>query len=72
MLTRPNAFTLVVLLLSGTCLAVGQRPRPVNKASTQPTPTTPPLAPAPPTVKAKYEGGVFGYSNKMNGNLSLD
>jgi len=72
MLTRPNAFTLVVLIIAVTSLAFAQRPRPVNNASTQPTPTTPPLAPAPPTVKAKYEGGVFGYPNKINGNLSLD
>jgi len=32
----------------------------------------PPPAPAPQTVKAKYEGGVFGYNKKMEGTLSFD
>jgi len=31
---------------------------------------TPP--PAPETVKAKYEGGVFGYNKKMDGTLHFD
>ena len=34
-------------------------------------PTTAP-APAPTTVKAKYEGGVFGYTKTMEGTLTLD
>jgi hypothetical protein len=29
-------------------------------------------APAPPTVKAKYEGGVFGYDKKLDGTLTFD
>jgi hypothetical protein len=28
--------------------------------------------PAPQTVKAKYEGGVFGYNKKMDGTLTFD
>lgn len=28
--------------------------------------------PAPPTVKAKYEGGVFGYTKKKTGTLTID
>jgi len=28
--------------------------------------------PAPPTVSAKYEGGVFGYTKKMDGTLNFD
>ncbi|HEX5705108.1 MAG TPA: hypothetical protein VFX97_18055 [Pyrinomonadaceae bacterium] len=31
---------------------------------------TPP--PAPPTVRAKYEGGVFGYTKKKTGTLTID
>jgi hypothetical protein len=27
---------------------------------------------APPTVKAKYEGGIFGYRKKIDGTLSFD
>src|SRR6267142_4001331 len=34
--------------------------------------TMPVPPPAPQTVKAKYEGGVFGYNKKMDGTLSFD
>lgn len=33
---------------------------------------TPAPAPAPKTVKAKYEGGVFGYNKTMEGTLTFD
>lgn len=33
---------------------------------------TPVPAPAPKTVKAKYEGGVFGYNKTMEGTLTFD
>ena len=36
-----------------------------------PQAATPP-PPAPPTVKAKYEGGVFGYTKKKTGSLTID
>jgi hypothetical protein len=58
------------LLLLGALLtgAYAQRPRaadtqPATKASTKP---------APKTVKAKYEGGVFGYRKTMEGSLTFD
>jgi hypothetical protein len=61
---------LVTLLLSGALLTgvFAQRPRtmdpqPANKPAT---------APAPKTVKAKYEGGVFGYTKTMEGTLTFD
>jgi hypothetical protein len=38
-------------------------PQPVAKA---------PVKPAPKTVKAKYEGGVFGYRKTMEGSLTFD
>jgi len=38
-------------------------PEPAQKTNT---------APAPSTVKAKYEGGVFGYRKTMEGTLTLD
>ena len=49
--------------------AVAQRPRSIepdqdNKAPAPPT--------APRTVKAKYEGGVFGYNKTMEGTLTFD
>jgi hypothetical protein len=60
---------LVTMLLAATVCA--QRPRPVEKSepmnATQAVPPT-----APQTLKAKYEGGVFGYSKTMEGTLSFD
>lgn len=49
--------------------AIAQRPRNPND-STSTTTTT--LPPAPPTVKAKYEGGVFGYNRKIDGTITFD
>jgi len=53
-----------------TTTAFAQRPRavtPDNTAGPAPTPVA-----APSTVKAKYEGGVFGYPNKKTGTLAID
>jgi hypothetical protein len=60
-------FTLLLLgaLLSG---AFAQRPR---TAESEPQ-KTPPAKQAPKTVKAKYEGGVFGYRKTMDGTLAFD
>lgn len=57
------------LLLIGALLtgAFAQRPR-----SAEPEPAKAPAAPAPKTVKAKYEGGVFGYTKTMEGTLTFD
>lgn len=30
------------------------------------------VPPAPPTIKAKYEGGMFGYNQKLEGALTFD
>ncbi|HBB86688.1 MAG TPA: hypothetical protein DC047_03625 [Blastocatellia bacterium] len=46
-----------------------QRPRAVDTA-TDASKATP--APPPQTMKAKYEGGVFGHSHTMDGTLSFD
>lgn len=58
------------LLLLGALLtgAYAQRPRTLEADPSQKTTT----APAPRTVKAKYEGGVFGYTKTMEGTLTLD
>lgn len=59
-------FTLLLLgvFLTG---AFAQRPRSMENDQ-------PPQAPAnaPKTVKAKYEGGVFGYTKTMEGTLTFD
>lgn len=64
---------LIVLCLSLVAItaAFAQRPRTVNDdPPTSPKPTA--TAPAPSTVKAKYEGGIFGYPSKMTGSLVFD
>jgi len=52
--------------------AFAQRPRMSNDDATKPETAPTPQAPAPQTVNAKYEGGVFGYPNKLNGTLTFD
>jgi hypothetical protein len=60
-------FTLLLIgaLLTG---AFAQRPRTIEPEQTK----TPAPKPAPKTVKAKYEGGVFGYTKTMEGTLMFD
>lgn len=62
--------TILTLLLFGALLtgAFAQRPRTMDPepANTQAPP------PAPKIVKAKYEGGVFGYTKTMEGTLMFD
>ncbi len=60
--------TLLVFVLGAMLSAsMAQRPR-----TTEAPQTTPKPAPAPQTFKAKYEGGVFGYRNTMDGTLTFD
>ena len=64
---------LLVALTAVTGLA--QRPRTIDPsaqpAGTQ-TASAPKPAPAPPSFKAKYEGGIFGYKKKQSGTLTFD
>jgi hypothetical protein len=50
--------------------ALAQRPRTMTQDKAETNTNVPP--PAPQTVKAKYEGGVFGYNKKMEGTLNFD
>lgn len=62
--------TILTLLLFGALLtgALAQRPRTMDpEPADTPAPTR-----APQSVKAKYEGGVFGYTKTMVGTLMLD
>ena len=62
----------IMLLTVGICAAVcAQRPRNIQTTKATDASKTVP-APAPQTVKAKYEGGVFGYNKTMDGTLSFD
>lgn len=60
---------LVTLVMAAAVCA--QRPRAVDTSTpTDATKVAPP--PAPQTMKAKYEGGIFGYNKTMEGTLSFD
>ena len=63
--------TISTLLLLGALFtgAFAQRPRSIEPDEQTKAPKP---APAPKTVKAKYEGGVFGYRNTMEGTLTFD
>lgn len=60
----------MVMMMAGAVMA--QRPRSMNQDKPDPAANVPPPPAAPPTVKAKYEGGVFGYNKKMDGTLNFD
>ena len=64
-----SAIALVVIAASA---ALAQRPRTMTQDTSEPSTNMPTPPPAPQTVKAKYEGGVFGYNKKMDGTLSFD
>ena len=73
MLKRSRLVTMAALIMVLTYAAPGQRPRSTNQDTDGSAKTTTPTPPtAPQTVKAKYEGGVFGYNKKMDGTLSFD
>jgi hypothetical protein len=59
------------LLLLGALVtgAYAQRPRTIES---EPTPKATNAPAAPSSVKAKYEGGVFGYTKAMDGTLIFD
>jgi hypothetical protein len=62
----------ILLVMLAVVVAVSaQRPRAIDRSTpTDATKTAP--APAPQTMKAKYEGGIFGYRKTMEGTLSFD
>ena len=67
-LMRLAGVLLVTLVMSVGVFA--QRPRTADPSPTDASKATP--APAPQTVEAKYEGGVFGHNKTMEGTLSFD
>src|ERR1700741_3748788 len=60
---------ILFLTAAATISVSAQRPRSVDTA-TDASKATP--APPPQTMKAKYEGGVFGHTHTMDGILSFD
>jgi hypothetical protein len=72
MFQRSRTIATLGLLLVMALHAFAQRPRMSNDDATKPETAKTPPAPAPQTVKAKYEGGVFGYPKKLDGTLTFD
>ena len=72
MFKRTRTITTLGLSVTMALTAFAQRPRMSNDDASKPETTTTPQAPAPQTVNAKYEGGVFGYRKKLNGTLTFD
>jgi len=66
--TPKKSVGVVMLIAAMAVSAAAQRPRSI---SDDPGKNNRPAA-APQTVKAKYEGGVFGYNKKQEGTLSFD
>ena len=66
--------TIFTLLLLGVFLTgvFAQRPRSMDPEPAKTSTSTTPTKPAPKSMKAKYEGGVFGYRNTMEGTLIFD
>ena len=66
--------TISSLVLLGALLTgvFAQRPRSMDPEPTAKTPTTTTTKPAPKSMKAKYEGGVFGFKKTMEGTLTFD
>ncbi len=62
-----SSLILIFLIAIG---AIAQRPRAVEPRIEESTKAAPPAAPQ--SVKAKYEGGVFGYRKKQDGFLEFD
>ncbi|GIU81062.1 MAG: hypothetical protein D6687_00425 [Acidobacteria bacterium] len=50
------------------CFSFGQRPMPIPEES----PKEKQIKPAPDSFPAKYEGGMLGYSKKLEGTLKFD
>ena len=67
---RLAAGVVLVMMIAGAALA--QRPRTMTQDKVEPATNVTPPPPAPATVKAKYEGGVFGHNKKMEGTLNFD
>ena len=63
-------FGVLLLTLTMGVAVYAQRPRTADPTATDASKATP--APAPQTMEAKYEGGIFGHNKTMEGTLSFD
>jgi hypothetical protein len=62
---------ILLLTMVAAAAVCAQRPR-AGDTSTPTDASKAAPAPAPHTMKAKYEGGIFGYNKSMDGTLSFD
>ena len=62
----------ILALILVTNAAYAQRPRTTSQDAKDSSTSMPVPPAAPATVKAKYEGGVFGYNKRMDGTLNFD
>ena len=63
----------IALVFSVAAVVLAQRPRTTTPQDSTESSTTLPGPPAAPaSVKAKYEGGVFGYNKTMEGTVNFD
>jgi len=62
-----KSIVLMLMIFVAASVVVAQRPRSIEPPANAPKPP-----PAPSSVKAKYEGGVFGYRKTMEGTLIFD
>lgn len=67
---RVSMILILTVVLSGPLY--GQRPRTMDTTKDDVAQATPKPPPAPQTFKAKYEGGVIGYTKKQDGTLTFD
>ena len=70
--TYPKLITVAGLSLVLVSSVSAQRQRTTTTTADNQTTTAPKPAAAPQTIKAKYEGGVFGYTQKKEGTLTFD
>lgn len=72
--THPSLLSALLLMALAAHSVSAQRGRPVSDPAKagENTPAAASTAPAPQTVRAKYEGGVLGYNQKLKGTLSFD
>lgn len=63
----------ILLLTAGMAGVVcAQHPRAVDTSTTTTDASKSVPAPAPQTIRAKYEGGIFGYNRTIEGTLNFD
>lgn len=67
---RMKLIGIVILIATMSVLVCAQRPRAIEPSPTDASKATP--APAPQSMIAKYEGGIFGFNKTIEGTLHFD